>query len=933
MLKKLSAVLLSLMMISTVVPFGILAVQKSNNLKTYSDFQTNNEGKVYADYCDEHNDYKIIANSLTFDAEKIKHTGELVNNSVLCNGKNSMISFDCEFKESSLAEILINYTTLENSKDNIELEILIDGKSPFAGAERIVLPKYFENDGKARIDSLKNEFAPKQREVYADYSFLARDSLGVVSEPYLFAFSAGKHIVSIKNVCDDSVLIKSVSLNSPENIPEYKDYSANFSNEKLCKTLCIEGENAVLKSDKSLTPKADRSSCEVNPNSYNTDVLNYIGSNNWSKPGQKIVWKVSAETSGIYKVAFKYKQGYVLNGNSYRKLYIDDKIPFKEAQNIAFPYTSKWVFIDWQNKSGKPYYIYLEKGEHTLSLEVTMGPMAQVYTSLKNEVETLGNIYRKMIMIMGTDPDANRDYDLFTQINGLEATLKNTRKNLSEIIKKINGLTGKKSDSNTVVISEMNDTVGKLLDNPYKTQRFVDDYYNNYCSIGAVLSELKNMPLDLDRIYLYNSNQEVTSNENFWKHFSFSIKRYFSTFVDDYNSMQSENSGKKISVWLYWGKDQVQVLKNLITESFTPETGIGVDIKITSASLIQALLSDNTPDLYLRMTPSEVMNLSMRGAICNLKQFDDYDEVCKRFSPNSVKPYLYQNGSYALPDTQTFNMLFCRTDIFQEYGLKVPETWEDFLNLSTFFFHNNLQVGMPNTFNAFATFLYQIGGTVYNSDCSRVRFSSDEFVSAFSTYTDFFTEYGFELTYDFYNRFRTGEMPMAIADYIQYNTLKVSAPEIDGKWVMMLIPGTYNEKGQLIRTNVADGTGSCIIKKSKNKDSAWKFLKWWMSESSQIKYNNECESVLGSAARQNSANIEAVKGISWDKADLDSLTKQWENLETVEETPGSYYTQRMYFQAFWDVVNNDTNKRNTIIKWGNLVNQEISRKRKEYNLE
>lgn len=49
-------------------------------------------------------------------------------------------------------------------------------------------------------------------------------------------------------------------------------------------------------------------------------------------------------------------------------------------------------------------------------------------------------------------------------------------------------------------------------------------------------------------------------------------------------------------------------------------------------------------------------------------------------------------------------------------------------------------------------------------------------------WTRFYTDYSFPLTYDFYNRFRTGEMPLGLAPYSMYNTLSALAPELDGLW-------------------------------------------------------------------------------------------------------------------------------------------------------
>ena len=89
---------------------------------------------------------------------------------------------------------------------------------------------------------------------------------------------------------------------------------------------------------------------------------------------------------------------------------------------------------------------------------------------------------------------------------------------------------------------------------------------------------------------------------------------------------------------------------------------------------------------------------------------------------------------------------------------------------------------------------------------------------------------------------------------------------------------------------------------------------------------------MGASARQATANVEALKSLSWSSSDLSALTRQWSQTNTIPQTPGSYYTERMYQQAFLSVVNNDSNIRNTLSKWGDLADQEIERKHQEYNV-
>lgn len=850
------------------------------------------------------------------------------------DSKLKELNFEFDVKTTAAYEIVFNYKPLEGKGNAIELQLQLDGKSPYSEADKLLLPRLWKDSGDKRIDSIGNETPATQVEAFVWSDYKAQDAVGINVEPLLLVLTAGKHKITIKNKNAEPFLLGSVTFSAVETVPTYSEYVKPYKKSETEK-IVLEAENAALKTENSFVGKAERSSAAVSPSSYHLDKINYIGAANWSHTGEKIIWNLDVKKTGWYKLAFKYKQNYVLNGNSYRKLTIDGATPFSEASEIAFPYITDWKMLEYSNKSGEPYLVYLEEGKHELTLEVTLGPMSDIYSMLSEQVEVLGSVYRKMVMIMGTNPDANRDYDLFEQIADLEETFEESYKVLGEIVDNLCALTGNKSDSNTVIIDGMRDSIDKFLKNPYRTQKYKDDYYNNYCSLGAILSEMVTMPLDLD-IITFLPEDETTEqfNVSFMDNLKFSVKRFISTFTQDYSSVSdiSEDVKEKISIWLYWGKDQVSVLNTLIKEDFTPNHGIQVDIKITNSSLIQALLCDDTPDVYLRHNGLGTINMSMRGALYDLKNFDDFEDFTDSFMPYSFIPYEYQGGCYALPDTETYNMLFYRTDIFEEYGIKVPNTWDEFLDISTFFFHNNLQVGMPNTFNTFATFLYQKGGAVYNNDLSEVMFTDNTFVDAFTYYTDFFKEYGFELAFDFYNRFRTGEMPMGVADYAQYNVLKVSAPEIDGKWAMAILPGTKTEDG-LVRTGVATGMGSSIINKSENKQAAWEFLKWWTGADAQERFSNECESILGPSARQQTANVEALSRLSWSDGDLSALLKQWHDTKTIPETPGSYYTERMYTQAFWSVVNNSTNQRNTLVKWGEMANQEIARKRAEYNLD
>ena len=56
------------------------------------------------------------------------------------------------------------------------------------------------------------------------------------------------------------------------------------------------------------------------------------------------------------------------------------------------------------------------------------------------------------------------------------------------------------------------------------------------------------------------------------------------------------------------------------------------------------------------------------------------------------------------------------------------------------------------------------------------------------------------------------------------------------------------------------------------------------------------------------------------------------NLREVEEVAGGYYTARMIDQAYWNVVNNAQNAKDMLIKWAEISDAEIERKRNQYDV-
>ncbi len=852
------------------------------------------------------------------------------------DGKGN-ISWKIDIEDEGLYNLQLTWKPLESGVDP-SLSVGINGEFPFEEAKKVVLVREWENaTEKPQTDKSGNEYAQEQKETGDYITQTLGDDTGIVTEPYQFYLLSGENTVTFSGA-NQGIAISKIEFIAPEQYVPYSDVANGYDLKKTAnEPILIQGEDASLKSNNTLIPKTDNSNAGMTPSSPYTTRLNYIGGIVWTTPGDRITWKFNVETSGYYSIGFRFKQSELVNGESWRWLRIDGKTPFEEAKSLRFAYNTGWqtsVFSDNEN----PYYIYLDAGEHTVSLEVTMGELAEYYSRLEDIVERLADTYINIVMITGDSPDIGRDYELFKQIPNLNEGLTECRSDLLSLAGDMQKMTSKRGNQYTAAMENMARTIKNMVDKPYIAQQFVSDFYTNYTSLSSWLYEMKEMPLSLDEIQIVPYGYEAKfKNPNIFSRISFGAKRLLASFSKPYNSGGKENGdAEQIRIWINWGQDQAGVLSSLIEDSFTPETGIEVRLELVNASLINGILSGNFPDLVMRMNRTEPVNLAIRGALYDLSEFEDCDEVLGRFQENAELPYMYKDGLYALPDTQTFFVMYTRDDVLSALGLDTPKTWDEFLHAATIIQRNNMNVYIPyiapattsgvGALHLYPTLLAQNNLSIYNRDKNATAFNTEKSIGIFEDWIDLYTDYGIQKEADFYNRFRTGLIPLGISSYDTYKTIYSAAPEIAGRWSISTVPGS---NGNI--SVAGSGTGCGIIKKSEHKQAAWEYLKWWTSEETQTRFSNNIESILGTIGRVDTANVEAFKSLAWEQDDLAVLLKQWENVKEIPEVPGSYYVMRAIDQAYWEVVNGNSHDGDAIKKWSIVADNEIKRKIAEYS--
>lgn len=840
--------------------------------------------------------------------------------------------------------IEINYKSAQSGSGNMEMFLFIDGENPITTSSVINLPRTFarQSDDFA-VNAAGNDIQPQLTELYEWNSETLHDYSGAYNTPYIFRLSEGTHTLKLQGN-RGKVSISSIRIYSYTPDITYREYQESYSGKTDLSgsgnSVIIEAEKPDSQSSVTIMPDTDRSSSATYPQSARVLKLNIIGGSSWKNVGESLSWDFTVEKSGVYKIALRYMQdlsdGIFVN----RRLYIDGEVPFAEADDLQFLYNDSWQ-CSYLGQGGEAFGFYLEEGGHTITLEAVTGDVAETLSTVSESLDSLNSIYRRIVMITGTSPDPNRDYNFEKLMPDELEQIKVISGNLQNAVDRIDKLAGT-GGSYTSVIKKIIYQLEQIYEEPKTISKNLEQFKTGLGSLSSWLLTATEQPLKLDRIYISPFSADIPSTDSgFFSDFLFSLRCFIYSYVTDYSVIGGvSGNNRNLSVWIQSGRDQGEIIRELIDSEYAEENTASVELQIVATgTLLQSVLAGQAPDIVFDNAASEPVDYALRGAVYDISKFDDFNEIAGWFSEAALKPVEFNGGVYAMPQTFDYYMFFYRTDIFREYGYSVPETWSDLTKLIPAMQRNSHEIGIPHDLNTYTMLLYQNGGKLYKNGGEQTNLDSNTAVKTFVDFTELFTLYDLPVTFDFANRFRTGEMPCAIQCYSMYNQLTAFAPEIKGEWEMVPVPGTVDENGELNRVSIGNGTYIMLLETCKDKELAWDFMKWFMSSDIQSSYGIRMESVLGSCAKVPTANTEALSKMTWSSSEYKQMALQMTQLDAVPQVPGGYYLNRIITFAFNRVYNSSSTQNmgeepsEVLGEYINEINEEIYRKRQEFGFE
>ena len=858
------------------------------------------------------------------------------------NKENPSFSFEIQVPESGLYEIIVDYYPISHDVP-IEASIKINDEYQYYESRRIVFPLLWRNaKDEYEKDRFGNELIPEQVPQHEWRTISVEDASHMYPRPLKFYLSEGKNTITFNHLRGE-MLVGNVYVSSPIEIPSYEEYKKRFPERELVKDLItIEAEKGFTKNTSYIRPISVVDSSVV-PNDSKNLLLNAVGGESWKESGTTINWKVTVKKSGFYKLTIKTKQTKEGGGTVFRTLLIDHEIPFKEVMQIPFQYEKSWENVTLADEEGEPFLFYLTEGEHTISLKADASPLERTINAITEVTMDMQDFALSIKKLTGNQTDDYRDWDIKEFFPDIEERFDAWIEKLQKESKYLKDLY-RGSDAQEIASLELAvEKLETLKKEPNKIPNRLTELTEGSSSVAQLLTnlliQLPEQPLVIDRFYLYGDVHVPDEKSSIFQSFIFNIKRFIHSFSSG-NYAVGETKKDTLEVWVNRPRQYVELLQNLADHTFTQETGIKVHFSVmpNEQKLILAAAGNEQPDVAIGVSNWLPYELAIRGALVDLRQFEDFHYYIKQFSPGAFLPFIIDDSVYALPETQDFYVQFYRKDILEELDIPVPETWDEVLQilpeLQRFGMNYYTPIAGAGSFKPFHTtvpFIYQFGGELYTSDGMKTAIDSEQSLEAIEFMTELNTIYSMPLQVpNFYNHFRYGQLPIGISNFTTYVQLTTAAPEISGWWDIAPHPGIVQNDGIISRWAPGSAQAAMIFKGGKNKEAAWEFLKWWMSTETQTEFANNLQLIYGTEYMWNTANVEAFKNLPWPEEHKETILAQWEFLKEVPKTPGSYMLEREISNIWNKIVFDGENPREAIDESVIAVNRELARKMEEF---
>ena len=907
-------------MAATAIPLQLMAVQESQTTGSvtegYASERIDNgytkisAGYALPEYTGGDIEYPIKDICTSTDAV---YTDDYGYTSAVQIGERGSIELELNVVADGIYYMCFDYLADSDTILPVEAQFMIDGDFPFYEMRQQVLESQWSTPQQKSYDSYGNEVVGIPDKVYEWQNKYIMDSTYRYSGPLGIELTKGRHTVTV-TLKEGTLLLGNFKLTAKPQVEAYTG-SERAEGDGFIE---IQAEDFTYRNASSI-----HATCEYDPNLYpyqaGNRIMNTVDSTSFSEGGQQLSYQFTVEKEGNYYLAFHYSQSDKSDFPVFMNIRIDGELPNTEFENCAFAYKKDYNLYTLLDSEGNKISVPLGAGQHTISMQISMEPLRNALETIEQIMGKVNDLSLEVTKVAGTNKDKYRDFSLESYIPGIGDTLTQWADELAAVMEEARTYNpDKKKIAAFSSISIAENQLRSLAKKPDELIYRIDELATSTSSVNQhlanLIDSLNGNDFSLDSIYLYQEDaaKQLPRHKNVFVKAGLGIVRFCTSFGKQAYSSSNTNP-EHLQVSVNRSRQHLEIMQQMITEEFTPQTGIEVDLSLMpdQTKLVLANASGDSPDVATGVNYSIPFELGIRGALKDLTQFDDFAEVAGRYTEGLLMPYVIDDSVYAIPETMNFQVLFYRKDILDKLGLEVPDTLEDVeamlpdlqMRGLNFYYPTARTVGMK-TFLDTTPIIFQSGGRLYDTYVEDVTITSEEVVEGFTTLTNLFTIYNLPKDVpNFYQHFRNGDYPIGISDFGTYNLISNAAPEIDGSWGVALIPGVKDENGEVMRYSSAGAESTFLFNSTpEREEQAWEFVKWWSSAQVQAEFGQRLQITYGDEYYWNTANCEAFAQLPWDSDDKEVISEQLTWTMEAPRALASYMVERELSDAYNLVV-------------------------------
>lgn len=281
------------------------------------------------------------------------------------------------------------------------------------------------------------------------------------------------------------------------------------------------------------------------------------------------------------------------------------------------------------------------------------------------------------------------------------------------------------------------------------------------------------------------------------------------------------------------------------SEEFTEESGIEIDfIETPYENLLENITSDGIANggSYDLVVFLDSMGPSVTQFLEPLDDYIERDDFDKERWPDSILELsTFENQLFSLPVRAHVQMMFYREDILNDLGLDVPETWEEFDEVTQNITEETDLYGVVPYYGAgnngqnlfmWTSYLWSNGGDIFGEDY-KPTFNNEEGIEATERYIDLLVKdqvapdgsktFGEQDSRTYFKQNKAAIWLGWWWVYEEFNDTESADKEVAGNVEYAPVP-TWEGKDET-SSNVSTFP-IAMMKGSKNKDAAWEVLKW-----------------------------------------------------------------------------------------------------------